>query len=331
MPPNASSASFLKFNEDASINISVSGMELGQGYLTVMAQIAGEVLGVAPRKIRVETPDTDRNPYEWQTVASHVTWSCGNAVHAAAVDAREKIFDAVHAAHGYEFGSLYLEEETVRCETDPDFVLPLRDFVIAGIETEDGTFRGGPIVGSGKFMPEFASARSDPETGQGGHPNVHYTVGAAGIVLEIDVDTGRMHVKKTALAVDVGKAINPDLVEGQITGGVLQGLATVLYEDMRFDEHGRMLNPTFTDYKIPTSLDIPDEIVPIIVEVPQPDGPFGARGVGEHTMIPAAPIVANAIEDALGIRIKSMPITAEKVALALHPPHPTEEANADAR
>jgi carbon-monoxide dehydrogenase large subunit len=180
-------------------------------------------------------------------------------------------------------------------------------------------------------MPEFASARSDPETGQGGHPNVHYTVGAAGIVLEIDVETGRMHVKKTALAVDVGKAINPDLVEGQITGGVLQGLATLLYEDMRFDEHGRMLNPTFTDYKIPTSLDIPDEIVPIIVEVPQPDGPFGARGVGEHTMIPAAPIVANAIEDALGIRIKSMPITAEKVALALHPPHPTEEANADAR
>ncbi|MCP4150197.1 MAG: xanthine dehydrogenase family protein molybdopterin-binding subunit, partial [bacterium] len=96
-----------------------------------------------------------------------------------------------------------------------------------------------------------------------------------------------------------------------------QGLATVFYEDMRFDEKGRLLNPNFTDYKIPTSMDIPDEVVPIIVEVPQPDGPFGARGVGEHTMIPAAPIVANAIEDALGIQIKSMPITAEKVALAI--------------
>jgi carbon-monoxide dehydrogenase large subunit len=100
---------------------------------------------------------------------------------------------------------------------------------------------------------------------------------------------------------------------------------------MRFDENGRMLNPTFTDYKIPTSLDIPDETIPIIVEVPQPDGPFGARGVGEHTMIPAAPIVANAIEDAVGIRMKSMPITAERVALALHPPNPTEEAIEDAR
>jgi carbon-monoxide dehydrogenase large subunit len=316
MPPNASSASFLKFNEDGSINITVSGMELGQGYLTVMAQVAAEVLAVPPSKIRVETPDTDRNPYEWQTVASHVTWSCGNAVHAAAVEARQKIYDTVHDARGYEEGTLYLEDEAVKCETDPDFELPLADFVIDGIPMEDGTYRGGPIVGSGKFMPEFTSALSDPETSQGGHPNVHYTTGAAGIVLEIDIETGRMHVKKVALAVDVGRAINPALIEGQITGGMLQGLATVLYEDMRFDDHGRLLNPNFTDYKIPTSLDTPDEMIPIIVEVAQPDGPFGARGVGEHTMIPAAPMVANAVEAALGLRITSMPITAEKVVLA---------------
>ena len=86
---------------------------------------------------------------------------------------------------------------------------------------------------------------------------------------------------------------------------------------MRFDEKGKLLNANFTDYKIPTSMDIPDEVIPIIIEVAQPDGPFGARGMGEHTMIPAAPIIANAVEDALGIRIKSMPITAEKIALAI--------------
>ncbi len=189
--------------------------------------------------------------------------------------------------------------------------------MILGIQMEDGTFRGGPIMGTGMFMPEFTSALSDPATSQGGHPNVHYTVGAAGVVLEIDRQTGKMRVLKAALAVDVGQAINPNLVEGQITGGLLQGLATVLYEDMRFDEKGRLLNPNFTDYKIPTAMDIPDEMIPIIVEVPQPDGPFGARGVGEHTMIPAAPMIANAVEDALGIRITSMPITAEKVALAI--------------
>lgn len=317
MPPNASSSSFLKFNEDGSINISVSGMELGQGYLTVMAQIAAEVLSVPTSKIRVETPDTDRNPYEWQTVASHVTWSCGNAVHEAAVEAREKIFEVVHEVHGFEEGSLYLENEAVHCATDSEFELPLADFVIDGIEDFDGTYKGGPIVGSGRYMPDFTSARSDPETSQGGHPNVHYTVGAAGVVLEVDRETGRTDIRKIALAVDVGKAINPSLVEGQITGGLVQGLATALYEDMRFDETGRLLNPTFTDYKIPTAHDIPDEMIPIIIEVAQPDGPFGARGVGEHTMIPAAPVVANAICDALGIRITSMPITAEKVALTL--------------
>jgi carbon-monoxide dehydrogenase large subunit len=317
MPPNASSSSFLKFNEDGSINITVSGMELGQGYLTVMAQVASEVLSVPPAKIRVETPDTDRNPYEWQTVASHITWSSGNAVYEAAVEAREKIFKVVHDARGYEEGSLYLEDEKVRCDTDPGFEMPLRDFVIDGIEMPDGTYRGGPIVGSGKFMPEFTSAKSDPETSQGGHPNVHYTVGAAGCILEVDRETGKMRVRKAALAVDVGKAINPTLIEGQITGGLLQGLATVLYEDMRYDGQGRLLNPTFTDYKIPTSKDVPDEVIPIIIEVPQPDGPFGARGVGEHTMIAAAPMIGDAVADALGVRITSMPITAEQVALAV--------------
>jgi carbon-monoxide dehydrogenase large subunit len=146
---------------------------------------------------------------------------------------------------------------------------------------------------------------------------VHYTVGAAAAVLEVDKQTGRMRVLKAVLAVDAGKAIHPELVKGQVTGGVLQGLATVLYEDIRYDLKGKLLNANFTDYKIPTALDLPDEIVPIIIEVAQPDGPFGARGVGEHTMIPAAAMVANAVEDAIGLRIKTLPITAEKVALEL--------------
>ncbi len=317
MPPNASSSAFLKFNEDASINILVSGMEIGQGLLTVMAQIASEVLSVPVAKIRVETPDTDRNPYEWQTVGSHVTWGCGNAVKRAALEAREKIFDLVERVHRLDKSALYLEDEKVKCRTRPDFELRLRDFVINGIQAADHTFKGGPIMGSGMFMPEFASAIGDPETGQGGHPNVHYTTGAAGVILEVDKETGKMKIKKAVLAVDCGKAINPDLVRGQIVGGLLQGFATVLYEDMRFDDKGRLLNANFSDYKIPTSMDMPEEVVPIIVEVPQPDGPYGARGVGEHTMIPAAPLIANAVEDALGVRIKSMPVTKEKVALAV--------------
>jgi carbon-monoxide dehydrogenase large subunit len=316
MPPNASSSAFLKFNEDGSVNILVSGMEIGQGLLTVMAQVAGEVLALPVTKIRVETPDTDRNPYEWQTVGSHVTWGCGNAVKRAALEARERIFDLVQRVHCLDKSTLYLEDECVRCRTKPDFRLPFKDFVINGIQADDHTFKGGPIMGSGVFMPEFASAIGDPETGQGGHPNVHYTTGSAGIILEVDRETGKMKIKKVALAVDCGKAINPDLVKGQVVGGLLQGFATVLYEDMRYNEGGRLLNPNFSDYKIPTVMDMPDEVVPIIIEVPQPDGPYGARGVGEHTMIPCAPLIANAVADALGVRIKSMPVTKEKVALA---------------
>lgn len=321
MPPNASSSAFLKFNEDGSINILVSGMEIGQGLLTVLAQIAAEILTVPPEKIRVETPDTDRNPYEWQTVGSHVTWGCGRAVESAAIDAREQIFDLIERALGKERKSLYLENECVESRTDRSFSLPLKDFIIMGVQKEDGSYRGGPIIGRGMFMPEFTSASSDPETSQGGYPNVHYTVGASAVKIEIDRQTGKVRIPKAVLAVDVGKAINPDLVKGQITGGLVQGIATVLYEDMRFDEKGKLINANFTDYKIPTSLDIPDLIVPIIIEVPQPDGPSGARGVGEHTMIPAAPMIANAVDDALGIRIKSMPITAEKIALALKREH----------
>ncbi len=317
MPPNAASCAFLKFNEDGSLNIAISGMEIGQGLLTVMAQIAAEILTVPVGKIRVELPDTDRNPYEWQTVGSHVTWGCGNAVKAAAFDARAKIFEVVERAHGLSPDTLYLENERVKSRERADFELPLRDFVINGIQMKRGNFLGGPIMGSGMFMPEFTSALSDPETSQGGHPNVHYTVGAAAVKLEIDRKTGKTRVLKAVLAVDAGKAINPRLVKGQIVGGVVQGLATALYEDIRYDRKGKLVNANFTDYKIPTSMDVPDEIVPIIVEVAQPDGPFGARGVAEHTMIAAAAMVANAVEDALGRRIKTMPLTAEKICLEL--------------
>jgi CO/xanthine dehydrogenase Mo-binding subunit len=324
MPANASSTVFLKFNEDGSLNILASAMEIGQGYQTVMAQIAAEILAVPPEKIRVETPDTDRNPYEWQTVASHITWSCGRAVERAANDAREQIFDLITRALGKDRDGLYLEDEQVKSKNEPSWALPLKKFVIAGIEQKDGTYRGGPIVGRGMFMPEFTSALGDPETSQGGHPNVHYTVGAGGIIIEIDKQTGKIKIPKVVLAVDVGKALNPDLLKGQVSGGLLQGIATVLYEDMRFDEKGKMLNANFSDYKIPTTMEVPDEIVPIFIEVAQPDGPFGARGMGEHTMIPAAPIIANAVEDALGIRIKSLPITAEKIIRVLSEKKPQE-------
>ena len=126
-------------------------MDMGQGYLTVMAQIAAEILSIPISKIRTENPDTDRNPYEWQTVASHVTWSCGNAVRNAAIDARNQIFDLIVRTKKLSKGTLYLDDEKVKCKTKPSFELPLKDFVIDGIQAEDSTFKGGPIMGHGIF------------------------------------------------------------------------------------------------------------------------------------------------------------------------------------
>jgi carbon-monoxide dehydrogenase large subunit len=315
MPPNAGSSVFIKFSEDGSINILVSGMEIGQGLHTAVAKFASEILTVPLSKIRVELPDTDRNPYEWQTVASHETWELGNATIRAARDARTRIFDVVSRAFHLEKESLYLEDGKVKDDLDPTFSLPFEDFVITGIQTEHNTWIGGPIMGIGSFIPEFTNAMVNPDTGMGGHPNVHYTVGAGAVKIELNKRTGVVRVVKMAEGFDCGKAINPDMVNDQIVGGFIQGLGTALYEVCLFNEKGKMVNTNFTDYKIPTILDIPDEMIPIIVEVPQPDGPFGARGMSEHTMIPVMPAIANAIANAIGLRIKDIPLTAEKVAL----------------
>ncbi len=138
--------------------------------------------------------------------ASHITWSSGNAVKKAALDAREQILSLINRVYHYPIDELYLEDEAVKCQTDPAYLLPLKNFVVDGIMTRDGTFKGGPINARGMFMPEFSSTNGDPETSQGGHPNVHYTVGAAALNLEIDRETGKMRVLKAALAIDAGKA-----------------------------------------------------------------------------------------------------------------------------
>lgn len=317
MPPNASSSALLRMDGDGSVHLLVSAVEIGQGVYVAMAQIAAEILTVPVERIRVETSDTDRSPYEWQTVASHITWGTGNAVLRAALDARDQVFERVARACGVERESLLIEAEAVRSRTDPSFMLPLSDIVSTGVVGDLGTVPGGPIVGRGTFMSETSSLRADPGTGQGSQPIAHFTVGAAAVNVVVDRQTGRVTVHKAVLAIDVGRAINKGTLRDQLTGGLVQGLGTALFEELRYDGQGVLQNDNLGDYKIPTALDIPRTVVPIIVEVPQPDGPFGARGAGEHPTIPAAPMIANAVRDALGVRIKSAPITAEKIALTM--------------
>jgi len=316
MPPNPGSAAIVRFNEDATVNVSIGAQDLGQGAFTVVAQMAAQALGVPYEWVRVSVPvDTKYSPYEWQTVASRITWSTGNAVKAAAEDARRQILEIVAGHWGENPQDLEIKDGVVfsyRTEEE----LPLKGMVIYGLPNENFEgWKGGPIVGQGRFMPTYVT-NLDFETGQGTRAVVHYTVGAQAIDLEVDTETGEVTVLRIASVYDVGKAINPDLILTQIEGGAVHGMSSA-FEALHYDRQGRPLNPNLVDYRIAAATDIPLEIHGDFVETPLEDGPWGARGVGEHVMVPTAPAMANAIYDALGIRFSDLPLSAEKVFRAL--------------
>jgi CO/xanthine dehydrogenase Mo-binding subunit len=316
MPPNAGSSATAKLNEDGTVTVEVGGQEIGQGTFTAMAQIAAESLGVPYESVRIAGPvDTQYSPYEWQTVASRLTWSMGNAVKNAALDAKKKIIDMVAEAWNEKPEDLDIQNGyVISFKTEES--ISLKNIVIYGInKPNDQGWIGGPVVGSGKFMPTYVTGL-DKETGQGPRAVVHYTTGAQAVDLEVDMDTGQLHILKIVGAFDVGKAINPDLVKAQIEGGVVQGISSAIFEEMQLKE-GVMRNPSFVDYRIATSVDIPDKIEAIIVENPQEDGPWGARGIGEHPMVPTIAALANAIYAAIGVRVTNPPLSAEKIYLAM--------------
>jgi carbon-monoxide dehydrogenase large subunit len=316
MPPNPGSAAIVRLQEDGTVHVSIGAQDLGQGAFTVLAQIAAHTLGVPYEWVRVSVPvDTRYSPYEWQTVASRITWSTGNAVRAAAEDARRQILEIVARHWGEDPRGLDIREGKVisyRSEEE----LPLRDMAVYGLPNPgfEG-WKGGPIVGRGQFMPSYVTSL-DPETGQGTRAVVHYTVGAQAVDLEVDRETGQIEILRIASVYDVGKAINPDLIMTQIEGGAVHGLSSA-FEALRFDARGRALNPSLVDYRIASAMDAPKQIEGGFVETPVEDGPWGARGVGEHVMVPTAPAIANALYDALGVRFVDLPLSAEKIYLAL--------------
>lgn len=183
-----------------------------------------------------------------------------------------------------------------------------------GLTMPDGSGIHGPIIGRGAFIPPDVKD-TDKETGQGDKPVAFWTFGVQAAEVEVDIETGEVKVLKIAAAYDAGKAINPELVCAQIEGGIVQGLGSALFEEMKI-EKGKVLNPSFVDYKIPTAGDVPEMKISII-ENPEPTGPWGARGIAEPCMVPTAPAIANAVFDAIGCRINSLPITAEKVLKAI--------------
>jgi len=316
MPPNAGSSAWVELCEDGTLNVGVGGQDLGQGVFTVAAQMAAAALGVAYESVRIATPvDTRYSPYEWQTVASRLTWSMGNAIVAAARDARRQILATVAEAWEETPEDLDIVNGVV-ISYKSEKEIPLKNLVVYGLpKSGDQGWRGGPVVGRGNFMPTYVTGL-DAETGQGERAVVHYTTGAQAVELEVDLETGCIEILKGVSAFDVGKAINPELVKAQMEGGFVQGMSSALFESLQLRD-GIVQNPSFVDYRIATSSDTPKELQAFIVEVPQEDGPWGARGIGEHSMVPTIPAIANAIYDAVGIRLEGPPFTAEKVYLSM--------------
>jgi len=316
MPGNAGSSAWIELSEDGMLTLGVGAQDIGQGAFTVIAQMAAAAFGVPYESVRLAMPvDTRYSPYEWQTVASRITWSTGNAIVAAAKDARNQVLQLIATAWKEDIQDLdIVDGKVISYKSERE--IPVKDFAIKGLPKEGGKgWMGGPIIGRGSFMPSDVTGL-DPETGQGEHAVVHYTTGAQAIELEVDLDTGRVEILKGVAAFDVGKAINPDLVKAQMEGGLVQGLSSALFEQLKLKD-GVVQNPSFVDYRIATATDIPKVFQSILVEVPQDDGPWGARGIGEHSMVATIPAIANAIYDAIGIRFDGPPFTAEKIYLAM--------------
>ncbi|MEM3620354.1 MAG: xanthine dehydrogenase family protein molybdopterin-binding subunit [Nitrososphaerota archaeon] len=316
MPPNAASAAIIKLNEDGTILLSVGVTEIGQGTVTALAQIVAEELSVPVEKIKVVPfRHTDLTPYSWQTVASRNLFMEGRAVIRAARDAKEQILDIASQVLRTPKDDLVIEDEKVYVKGRPEWSIYLKDLA-AGYVYPDGNTIGGPIIGRGYYVGSRLTYL-DPETGQG-YPALKWTFGAQAVEIELDEETGEVKILKIVSAFDVGKAVNPLLVEGQIIGGGVQSLSLGMWEEYRYDENGKMLNPNLTDYKIARAGDIPEEYEIVVIENPQKDGPYGARGVAELAMLSVPPAVANAIFHATGININNLPLTFENIWRALN-------------
>jgi len=313
MPNNVASSAIVKINEDGTVNLLVTAMDLGQGSDTALTQIAAEVLTVPVSKISIVTGDTDCTPYEWQTVASRTTYCCGNSIIRAAEDAKSQMIKLASLKFDIPESELEIRDEQIISKINPDRKVKIADLAM-GLTMPDGSGIHGPIIGRGAFIPPEVKD-TDKETGQGEKPVAFWTFGVQAAEVEVDIETGEVKVLKVAAAYDAGKAINPDLICAQIEGGIVQGLGSALFEEMKI-EKGKVLNPSFVDYKIPAIGDTPEMKISI-VEVPEPTGPWGARGIAEPCMVPTAPAIANAVFDAIGCRINSLPITAEKVLKAI--------------
>ncbi len=291
------SAAFVKVTDGEAVVFS-GATDIGQGSSTILCQIAAEFLSLPFEDVRAVTMDTDLTPLDMGSRANRVTFMAGLAVKAAAEDAREQILEKASKYLDQPRDLLTLEQGVVFCTDDPQIRVSIKE--LTSTKEPKG---GSAILGKGSY-------ENPVERGQ-----ETYVYGCQGIKVRVDQETGRVELMRIVASQDVGRAINPQLVEGQIEGGVVQGIGTSLWEELDRRD-GVTMSDNLRDYRIPTFPDVP-RVETLIVESDEPYGPLGAKGAGEPPIAPTSPAVANAICDAIGVRITSLPLTPEKVLAAL--------------
>ena len=286
---------YLSIHEDGSARIFHGSMDI-TGTDTAMTQIVAEILTLPYERVTITRGDTDSAPYATGSGGSVVTFTMGNTAKLAAEDTRRRILELAAERLSVEIDALELKDGKVFVNGGD---LP-KSILLGELAAYSLNTRGGPIVGKGSFAQQSSTPALAAQIAK----------------VEVDPDTGRVKVLKMVSSQDVGFAINPMAVEGQIEGGTVQGLAWAIMEEMQYDENGNV-NPGFVDYRVPTSADLPT-VESVIVEVPAPNGPFGAKGVGEPPITPTLATMSNAVVDAVGVRINDLPIKPEKIVAALH-------------
>jgi len=299
------------------MELRTSTVELGQGSNTIFSQMIAEEFQIPVSNVKVWNPDTDTTPFDLGTASSRSTFNMGNAIRKACKDAKRQLFEL--AARELEANQADLEtaDAKVFVKGSPDRSIEIKDLFIPMVIGGYTLKEGGEIIGKATYY--LPGEIPDPDTGKSERPASFYMFVAQAAEVEVDTQTGQIKVLKIVTANDCGKAMNPMMVEGQQDGGVLSmGIGSALLEEVLVD-NGVMLNPQFADYKIPTTLDCPDcdNYKTAIIETAHREGPWGAKGVGEGTMVSSAPAIANAIYDAIGIRFHEIPMTPERVLTAL--------------
>lgn len=295
-------AAHIEVAEDGSATLYTGVCDLGQGIQTLLAQIAGEELGLRMDQIRVVNADTATTPDSGPTSASRATYVQGAAVRNAALDLKERLLDMAGELLEAPVVDLVVADGVVRHRETPE-----RSVTV--VQIADALHRRGKrCIGWG--WHDITTGDVDPHTAQG---DAYQTFGWATQLAEVEVDTetGFVRVVRLVSATDAGKAINPVGVEGQIQGGAAMGLGYALYEQHILDQ-GQPKTASFAFYLVPGIMDVP-EIECIIVEVPEPSGPYGAKGVAEPATIPTTPAILNAIYDAVGVRVTETPVTPERL------------------